>query len=122
MPEPTHGLSDRLIAEFVGKLRISGSVDTALKTCGISRETYDDLIKAVSQGAADTLGKRMVEETAQAEGETKLLREHQLSKYFETDWRALAWWLEHKYPAEYGKSAAAPEETDFDSLLDFSRR
>jgi hypothetical protein len=113
-------LTDRLIAEFVNKLRISGSVDTALKTCGISRETYDRLVDAVAVGGGgDLQGRRLVEEAASAEGETKLIREHQLSQYFEKDWRALAWWLEHKYPGEYGRPEAP--ESDFDALLDFKK-
>ncbi len=117
-------LTDRLIAEFVNKLRISGSVDTALKTCGISRETYDRLVDAVAAadgGGSDLLGRRLVEEAASAEGETKLIREHQLSQYFEKDWRALAWWLEHKYPGEYGRPEAPKSESDFDALLDFKK-
>ncbi|WP_180542189.1 hypothetical protein [Nevskia soli] len=116
MPSPP--LTERLIAEICSKMQISGSLDTGLATCGVPRETYDGWIEAAQRGS-DPLAVKLIEAIASAESEVKMLREHQLTKYFETDWRALGWWLERKYPGEYGvkaKAGGSPED-DLDGLL-----
>lgn len=108
-------LTERLIAEICSKTRIAGSLETGLATCGVSREQYD-----AWQEEDDPLVARLLSEIASAEAEMKMVREHQLSNYFEKDWRALAWWLERKYPNEYANkpnSFKLPETNDDDDGL-----
>lgn len=108
-------LSERLIAEICSKMRISGSLETGLATCGVSEHQYQLWLEAGGPLAA-----RLEAEIASAEGELKMVREHQLTGYFEKDWRALAWWLERKYPREYGPKARDKEKgkeaSDADAL------
>jgi hypothetical protein len=110
-------VTDHLIAELSNKLRISGSLDTALALSGIDRAEYDVWART---GNADAMVKRLIGAVQEAENEVKLMREHQLTKYFEKNWQALAWWLERKYPDEYAlrkpKARATDEESEFESL------
>ena len=113
-------ITDTLIAEITNKLRISGSVDTALALSGVARDEYNAWELRARTGAADPMAARLIAAVQQAENEVKMMREQQLSNYFEKNWQALAWWLERKYPDEYAsrkpKPPAVEEETGFESL------
>jgi hypothetical protein len=116
-------LTEHVIAEIVGKMRIAGSLDTGLVTCGIMRPTYDTWVEEYRDGEAEPLVVKLIEAIALAEAELKMVREHQLAGYFEKNWQALAWWLERKYPGEYGPKAKDPgkqdreDDEDLDVLL-----
>jgi hypothetical protein len=101
-------LTDVLIAEFCSKLRISGSIETAIKSTGIGRESYYGWARKYREGGASPMVKRFMRAVEEAEGETKLLREHMLTKHFDKNWQALAWWLERKYSPEYGQRRPPP--------------
>ena len=54
--------------------------------------------------------------------EVKLMREHLLTKHFEKNWQALAWWLERKYPDEYAQRKPKPAiegDSEFEALREF---
>jgi hypothetical protein len=106
----TTPLTDAVIADRCNKLRISGSLDTALSICGIERSAYDKWLEAAHAGTAEPIAKRLVDATQETLSEVKMMREHQLTKYFEKNWQALAWWLERKYPEEYAAPARVPDE------------
>src|ERR1035438_10653832 len=101
-------LSDELIADFCSKLRISGSIETAIKASGIGRESYYGWARKVREGRGNKMQKRFMRAVDDAEGETKLMREHMLTKFFDKSWQSLAWWLERKYSHEYGQRSPVP--------------
>lgn len=101
-------LTDALITEFCAKVRISGSIETAIKATGIGRESYYGWARQVREGGGSPMAKQFIAAVEKAEGEIKLIREHMLSKHFDRNWQALAWWLERKYSPEYGQRRPPP--------------
>jgi hypothetical protein len=101
-------INDFLIADFCSKLRISGSIETAIKASGVGRETYYGWARKVRDGAGSKLQKRFMKAVEEAEAETKMIREHMLSKHFDKNWQCLAWWLERRYSNEYGQRRPLP--------------
>jgi hypothetical protein len=101
-------IDEALIAKFCSHLRISGSIKTAISATGIARESYYGWARKVRQGGGTELERKFIVAVDQAEGETKLIHEHMLSKHFDKKWRAIAWWLERRYPAEYGRRRLPP--------------
>lgn len=96
-------ITDELIARFCAMVRDSGSIETAILDSGISREIYHELALQIREGRGTPAAKRLIKAVDKAESDTKLLREHMLSKHFEKNWRSLKWWLERKFPGEYGR-------------------
>jgi hypothetical protein len=94
-------ITEALIANFCSKLRVSGSIETAIKACGVGRETYYGWARKVREGGGSRLERQFIGEVSRTEGEVKMLRESMLSKHFGKQWQALAWWLERRYPSEY---------------------
>jgi MacB-like periplasmic core domain len=101
-------INEALIAKFCSHLRISGSIETAIKATGIARESYYGWARKVRQDGGTKLERMFMAAVDQAEGETKLIHEHMLAQHFEKSWRAIAWWLERKYPEEYGLRRPSP--------------
>src|SRR5229473_4393248 len=93
-------LNDQLIAEFCDALRVSGSIESAIIMSGIGRSTYYRLKGKVRESGGNEQQRRFFQAVHKAESQIKMMREHQLSKHFEKDWRAIAWWLERKCPNE----------------------
>ncbi len=101
-------LNDQLIAEFCDALRVSGSIESAIIISGIGRSTYYRLKGKVRESGGNEQQRRFFQAVHKAESQIKMMREQQLSKHFEKDWRAIAWWLERKCPNEYGRRRPAP--------------
>lgn len=101
-------LTDAFIADFCSKLRICGSIETTIKATKCGRESYYGWARDVRNGEASPVAKKFIEAVDHAEGEMKMLREHKLSKHFDKNWAALAWWLERKYSDEYGQRRPLP--------------
>src|SRR6266849_6594977 len=89
-------------------LRVSGSIESAIIMSGIGRSTYYRLRGKVRESGGNEQQRRFFQAVHKAESQIKMMREHQLSKHFEKDWRAIAWWLERKCPNEYGRRRPAP--------------
>jgi transposase-like protein len=107
MPRPSV-LTEALTKDFCSKLRISGSIETAIKTTGIGRETYYGWARQVREGGGSAPVRKFMRAVEQAEGEIKLIRELALSKHFDKQWASLAWWLERKFSQEYGQRRPPP--------------
>jgi hypothetical protein len=107
MARPTI-ITDGLITEFCSKLRVSGSIETAIKTTGIGRESYYGWARKVREGKANGQQKKFIRAVEQAEAEAKQFREILLQSHFKKNWQALAWWLERKYSHEYGQRRPMP--------------
>ncbi len=82
-------LNDQLIAEFCDALRVSGSIESAIIMSGIGRSTYYRLRGKVRESGGNEQQRRFFQAVHKAESQIKMMREHQLSKHFEKDWRAI---------------------------------
>jgi hypothetical protein len=116
MARPTI-LTDAFTADFCSKLRVCGSIETAIKASGCGRESYYGWARDVRNGEGSEEARKFIAAVELAEGEVKLLREHKLSKHFDKNWQALAWWLERKYSHEYGQRHPAAL-ADIDAVVE----
>jgi hypothetical protein len=101
-------LTGVLIENFCSVLRTTGSIETAIKHTGISRASYFGWKRAVRQGGGTKLQAKLFAAVDRVEGERKSLVEWMLFKQMEKHWRPCAWWLERKYPNEYGRRRPQP--------------
>jgi hypothetical protein len=101
MARPSN-VTDQLIEKFCLNLRVTGSIETAIALTRIGRESFYRCKRRVRQGIGTEMERRFMSAVDQSEGEVKLRREYQLGQHAETSWRSIAWWLERKYPQEYG--------------------
>src|SRR6266849_5314999 len=101
-------LNDPLIAKFGDAVQLSGSIESAITLSGIGRSTYYRWRGKVHEGGGNKLQRRFFQAVDKSEGQIKRMREHQLTKHFEKNWRLIAWWLARKYRDEYGRRRPAP--------------
>jgi hypothetical protein len=101
-------INDTLITRFCSVIRVSGSIQTAIMATGIGRDSYDRWAREVRERRASKAKVKFIRAAEQAEADIKTLREHQLSLHFDKNWKAVAWWLERKYPDEYGRRRRLP--------------
>jgi len=101
-------INDTLIARFCFVIRVSGSIQTAIMDTGIGRESYVRWAREVRERRASKAKVKFIRAAEQAEADFKMLRERQLSLYFGKHWKAVAWWLERRYPDEYGRRRRLP--------------
>jgi transposase len=101
-------ITERLITNFCSSLYLTGSIETAIADTGIGRESYFRWKRRVVQGTATKLERQFMEAVDRAAGESKQLLESKMSKHYDKSWRSIAWWLERKYPNEYGKRRPPP--------------
>jgi hypothetical protein len=95
-------LTEELIAGLCKDIRISGSIESAIAHARIGRETFYGWQRNVAAGRGKTLEKLLITEIRFAEAQIKLLREAKLATC-PKNWQCLAWWLERKFPGEYGQ-------------------
>jgi hypothetical protein len=100
-------ITDVLIDRFCEIVKISESIETAIKETGVGRESYFRWKRRVSAGKGTELERRFMMAVDKALGESKLWHESKMNKHSEKHWRAIAWWLERKYPKEYGRRRPA---------------
>jgi hypothetical protein len=101
-------LTDDFIAGFCSKLRVCGSIETAIKASGCGRESYYGWARKVRDGEGSEAEKKFIAAVEKAESEVKMFRESKLNKHFDKNWQAIAWWLERKYSHEYGQRRPLP--------------
>jgi hypothetical protein len=107
MARPTV-LTEKLMETFCSAVRMSGSIESAIKNTGISRASYYGWAQQVRQGRGTKLQVRFIAAVDKAAVERKELCEWMLAKHFAKSWRAIKWWLERKYPHEYGRRRPRP--------------
>ncbi len=95
MARPTI-LNDQLIQNFCLKLRLSGSIETAIAQTGCGHATFYRWMGRVRRGIGTELERRFIEAIDASQAEIKMRVEYALSKFFDKKWRSLAWWLERK--------------------------
>ena len=101
-------ITDRLIKNFCSSVFLTGSIETAIADTGIGRASYFRWKRRVIEGKATKLERQFMEAVDQAAGESKQLLESKMCKHYDKSWRSIAWWLERKYPNEYGKRRPPP--------------
>jgi hypothetical protein len=101
-------VTDSLIEQFCSILRYTWSIETTIKKTGIGRASFYRWKQRVSQGKGTPMEGRFIREVDMVEGGMKLVMEVRLAQHFDEDWRAIAWWLERKYPQEYGRRKPLP--------------
>jgi hypothetical protein len=107
MARPTI-INDALIARFCHVLSASSSIETAIKMAGIGRTSYYRWARNVNAGRGTAPQRDFFRIIDRVEGEIKMEVERKLATYFDKHWRALKWWLERKYPEEYGYRRPPP--------------
>jgi hypothetical protein len=106
-------LTDSLIEDFCSRFRVSRSIETTIKMAGIGRASYYRWARLVREGKGTQLQQRFIRAVSKVEGEIKMHVEITLNKWSSKAWRSCAWWLERKYPNEYGRRRPPPLEDDF---------
>ncbi len=104
----TEEVNDALVERFCENLRVFGSIGGAIQATGIGRETYFSWARRVNKGVGTALQRRFIDAVRIAHGEVKLFSKNPLTKHFKKNWRAIAWWLERKYPGEYERRRVLP--------------
>jgi hypothetical protein len=93
-------------------VRVSGSIETAIKESGVGRETYFRWKRRVSTDKGTALERRFILAVNEAERMTKLMLESKMDKAFDKNWRLIAAWLARRYPDEYGRRRPPPLPPD----------
>jgi transposase len=101
-------ITDPLIEQFCSSLRVTFSIEVAIKKTGIGRESYYRWKRRVAKGNGTRPERRFIRAVDMADGEMKIKLEMMFSQHCDKSWKALAWWLERKYPAEYGRRRPPP--------------
>ncbi len=91
---------------------MSGSIETAIKITGMSRETFYRWRRRVRDGRANPAQTSFIHAVEAACSNPKLRCEELLTKHGKKDWRAIAWWLARKYPNEYGRRRGTSTDED----------
>lgn len=105
-------ITDQLLQSFCHYAEISGSIETAILATGIGRATYYRWQRKVRDGCASLSETKFIRAAEAACADTKMRYEQKLLKHGEKHWRVNAWWLERRYPNEYGRRRRLPPLTD----------
>ena len=84
MARPSN-LTDQLIEKFCLNLRVTGSIETAIRVTGMGRESFYRCKRHVRQGRGTEMEQRFFRAVDQSEGEVKLRREYQLGLHAEIE-------------------------------------
>lgn len=107
----TTKLTPELIKEAARLVAEGNYITHVAQALGISRKTFYNWLE---QGARATRGlkREFYEAITKAEAEAVLRNVKIIQKAAETNWQAAAWWLERKYPEEWGRKDRMNLETD----------
>jgi hypothetical protein len=97
-------ISAELVDSFIKMYMLTGSVETAIKTAGMTRESFYRWQRMVKDGGGTALHKQLFFRLSKAQGEVKARVENLLfTEHFKKNWRPVKWWLSVHHPEEYGK-------------------
>ncbi len=117
-PKLTKERTDRLVA----LLRAGQNREAACAAVGIGSATLRRWIAAAEGG--DKRLVRFAEKIHEAESEAETRAVAQVQLHGKTDWRALAWWLERRFPKKWGdhRVVTMRVEQEREQMLDVLQR
>ena len=86
--------------KIIALLQLGNTDKFCLEYVGIGRDAFYDYINMEKHPENHEYAERV----RRARMDAKLIHEQNVAKAGAEDWRASAWWLERRHPAEYGKS------------------
>jgi hypothetical protein len=89
---------------------MGSTIVTACKICGITEQLYYHWRSRVSDGKGSALQKELVTGVDVALAEAKGMAEAGIMAAGRKNWCAFAWWLERRYPGEYGRKTGEEVE------------
>jgi hypothetical protein len=106
-------LTPALIGEIAGRIRFGSAPTTSLRLAGIGAMQWADIQNRMDGGQATDLERELSSAVEQAEAEVKSMLEAIVIAAAASDPDAARWWLERRFPAEYGagdgRKAEGPE-------------
>lgn len=96
-------LTREIVDKIVRLVGVGNYMETAAATCGISKDTLYRWLKQGARqgkGLARDLADGVYEATARCEAHDVAF----MHKAAETDWRAAAWRLQHRFPERWGRA------------------
>jgi hypothetical protein len=111
--------SDRLIE----LLRAGQNRESACAAVGIASRTLRRWLTDAETGSDKRLA-RFARAVLEAESDSKTRAVTQLQLHGKKDWRALAWWLERRFPKEWGdhRTVTMRVEEERETILDVLQR
>jgi hypothetical protein len=96
-------IDDQLLEQFCNLVAMTGSIESAIQGTAIGRGTYYRWLSRVRKGEGSQFQKKFIHAAEAARGHAKMHGEYLLWKHMQKNWRAIGFWLERKYPKEYGR-------------------
>ncbi len=110
-------LTPQFREEFVNLIKYGNYVETACAMMGIDRSTYYYWMKKGENSKRATKYRKFYLEVEHAKAWSEARDLAILKKHAETNWRAMAWYLERRYPGHWGeKVVRIPVTSDIDCV------
>jgi hypothetical protein len=93
---------DEIRKRFIQAIEVGATIPAACRYAGIATSTYYRYIE-MAQLYPDSLEAEFVEAVEAAMGRTQVRWLAEIEQQGKTDWKALAWKLERRFPEEYGR-------------------
>ncbi len=103
MGRPTK-LTQDFMQRFIANLLRGGSLQAVCGASGISYQTYRNWQKEFQDGTDDNELLEFFEMVTRAESELELAAVQKWQGWFDTDWRAIATFLERRYPQNWSRT------------------
>ncbi len=105
---PSYLDNPKVLRAFIAALKASGSTETAIRCSAIGRNTFYAWQKKYRDGERDGGHVKanlfdFMEQVETTLGERKKAYEKLIYAHARTNWSAAAWWLERRFPEEYGR-------------------
>lgn len=103
-------LSDDVITEAAKLIATGNTQTTACAYLGITMQTWINWMKKGEDGVSPYV--EFFDAIKKAEAKAKVLCVGRIISAAQQSWQAAAWWLERRYPEEFGRRDNAPPKDD----------
>jgi transposase len=113
-------LNEEVIKKAANMIRAGNYQKVVAQALGVSEVTWYNWLKRGEQEAnegKDTLRAKFFKEIKRAEAEAIIRNVAIIQKAAATTWQAAAWWLERRYPDEWGKKDTTTISADNDTKI-----
>lgn len=113
-------LNEEVIKKAANMIRAGNYQKVVAQALGVSEVTWYNWLKRGKQEAnegKDTLRAKFFKEIKRAEAEAIIRNVAIIQKAAATTWQAAAWWLERRYPDEWGKKDTTTISADNDTKI-----